>query len=77
MDLFLLATSRDINQYRAIVFSTLESMGKDGEAIWKNIMYKLWDSENKGFTYELSEKRKKFYPQTIADGRKVFLQESM
>lgn len=75
-DLFRLAIGRDINNYRKIVFDTLESMGQNGEQRWQKIMEALWDSENRGLPDELREKRKKLYPQTIAEGRRVFLQES-
>jgi predicted nucleotidyltransferase len=73
-DLFLLATSRDINTYRAAVLNTLAKRGMEGERVWENIMLRLFDFENGGLPDELKEKRKKLYPQTIAEGRKYFPQ---
>lgn len=73
-ELFLISIGRDIHRYRKAAIDTLEKMGPEGEMVWQRIMEELWYFENKGLPDELKEKRKKLYPQTIAEGRKYFLQ---
>ncbi len=75
-ELFLLSIGRDINRFRKVVFDTLETMGPEGEERWHRIMEELWYFENRNLPEKLLAERRKLYPQTIAEGRKYFLQEN-
>ncbi len=74
--LFLLSIDRDINEYRRVVFDTLESMGKKGENLWMTLMTSVSSFENHGLDDGLESRRGKLYPQTLAEGRKYFLGNS-
>ncbi|MBI2035585.1 MAG: hypothetical protein HYT12_02790 [Candidatus Liptonbacteria bacterium] len=71
--LFLLSLGKEIYVYRKIVLDALSDMGKQGEEIWKELMDEVITFENEGFNTALTNKRKKLYPRTLAEGRKYFL----
>ncbi|MBI2121616.1 MAG: nucleotidyltransferase domain-containing protein [Candidatus Sungbacteria bacterium] len=76
MRFFHLSIGTGINDYRKIILDTLESMGKDGEKIWKNIFSHLFHFENGGLDTKLYAKRLALYPKTIQEAKKYFLHEN-
>jgi predicted nucleotidyltransferase len=73
--LFLMSIGRDIEGYRKAVLDELEKEGSEGEKDWRTIVDRLIEFENIGLPNDLREKRRKFYPQTIAEAKKYFLHE--
>lgn len=67
--------SRNIEQYRKIVFDELEKLSDEGENIWQNIMTTCLLAERGIFLGEHGtlEIYTNLYPQTIKEARKVFL----
>ena len=78
--LFLLNTSRDIEEYRKIVLDILQRNEElepgSGERPWKWLIHKLFEFENQGLEANLQEERRKLYPRTLAEARKKFLSRS-
>lgn len=72
-DLFLLSVSRDIEPYRKIVLDELESMGSEGEEIWRSIMQDLAEKENAGLNPEMIHQRELLYPKSISAAKNYFL----
>jgi predicted nucleotidyltransferase len=73
---FLFSIGKDISNYRKLILDNLELNKVSGPKKWKGIMDSLRIQESIGFSTEVMDRRRKLYPQTLAEGRKYFLRES-
>lgn len=71
--LFHAGVGAGIYEYRELVISTLEGMKEEGEKLWLELIYRLFDCENLRFRKPLRGKRMRLYPRTLEKARKHFL----
>jgi len=73
--LFHAGVGAGIYEYRELIISTLEGMKEkeEGEKIWLELIYRLFNCENLRFRKPLRGKRMRLYPRTLEKARKHFL----